>query len=117
MAVNGKVELNDLQKEIAHQIAQEKAEDQMMLANFDDTLPNARNPLANTTRSTRLVNHVNQKDNMLKYQVSDDKEENELLEDIMGSTEQKAASIHKDGDLISTDQVNKTQLLDQPQPF
>ena len=59
MAVNGKVELNDLQKEIAQQIAQEKAEDDMMLANFDDTLPAVRNPLATTTRSTRLVTHVN----------------------------------------------------------
>ena len=53
---------------------------------------------------------------MLKYQVSDDREENELLEDIMGgSSDQnaKAASGLADGDLINTDQVNKTQLLEQ----
>ena len=40
MAVQSQVEVEDLQKEISAQMAKEEAEDLMVPANFDDTLPN-----------------------------------------------------------------------------
>ena len=53
---------------------------------------------------------LNQKDNLLRYQVSDDKEENELLEGLMGPSSEELDAMtgtmkrrHKDGEMISTD--------------
>lgn len=57
---------------------------------FDDTMEDAKlrrqNPLAATTRNSCRPEKtkLNEKDNLLKYQISDDREENELLEGVMG---------------------------------
>ena len=69
---------------------QEHMQDMIVPANFDDTLPNAdTNPMAASTRrsqATKGQSRFNERDNMLKYQVSDNKEENDLLEGVMGAS-------------------------------
>ena len=49
---------------------------------------------------------VNEKDNMLKYQISDDKEENDLLDFVMGSEDDTKPGKNKglkDGEMISVE--------------
>lgn len=80
---------------------------QLIEANFDDTLPNQR-PRNNLAASTKVVKEkarMNEKDNMLKYQISDNKEENDLLEGVMN---EEKPDHRKDGDMISTELANKT---------
>ena len=48
---------------------------------------------------------------MLKYQISTDKEENELLDFVMGADSENKESKLKDGELISTDAANLTQII------
>lgn len=58
---------------------------------------------------------VNEKDNLLQYQLSEDKEENDLIEDMMNTIKKDdpaSSSILKDGDIISTEQANKSVELD-----
>ena len=65
-----------------------------------------RNMLA---ASTKLTNKMAEQDNMLKYQISDNKEENELIEDLLGdepSDQNSKSSKPKDGEMISTDAAN-----------
>ena len=38
-------------------------------------------------QSLRITNKISEKDNMLKYEISDKKEENELIEDLLGSAD------------------------------
>jgi len=58
--------------------------DAQVEANFDDTLPNQKpRPLTMSTKLVKEKARMNEKDNMLQYQVSDNKEENDLLEGIM----------------------------------
>lgn len=48
---------------------------------------------------------------MLKYQISDNKEENELIEDLLGdepSNQNSNSSKPKDGEMISTEAANQT---------
>ena len=85
MMANGDVILADLQLDI------EKENANMAQPSFDDTMEQAiladkRNPMSASTRNSEKVEKakVNLKDNMLKYQISDDKEENDLLEGVMG---------------------------------
>lgn len=85
----------------------------MVPANFDDTLPDQRNPLAGTQRQSERAT-VNMRDNLLKYQISDDKDENELLDLVMGKGTINPHAL-KDGDLISTEQLNKTEMIN-PEP-
>lgn len=58
---------------------------------------------------------MNEKDNMLKYQISDDKEENDLREAVLGLEDSKVTSSQvkriEDGQMISTEQQNKTQII------
>ncbi len=108
MAVNGQVEVEDLQKDISKQMELEKQENMMVPANFDDTLPTEKNPLMGTQKFSEA--RVNQKDNMLKYQISDDKDENELLDVVMGKATINQYAL-KDGDLIETDNLNKTEVI------
>ena len=58
---------------------------------------------------------INEKDNLLRYQISDDKEENDLLEGVMGPSEEEIDAMTgtmkrrlKEGEMISTDAHNKT---------
>ena len=53
---------------------------------------------------------MNVRDNLLKYQISDDKDENELLDVVMGKGTINPHAL-KDGDLISTEQLNKTEMI------
>lgn len=85
MVANGDVILEDLMLDI------EKENANMAQPSFDDTMEQAiladrRNPMSASTRNSEKVEKakVNLKDNMLKYQISDDKEENDLLEGVMG---------------------------------
>lgn len=120
MAVNGQVHVDSLQKDIDEMIKFEFEEDMAQQANFDDTIK-MQMPKNRLAASTKLlgkeITKANQEDNMLKYQISDDKEENDLLESMMGleevnalaSTQEKIQM--KDGQMISTEQHNKTQIL------
>ena len=66
MAVQDQFEVEDLQKDISAQMAKEEAENMMMPANFDDTLPTQANPLSGTQRNS-IRARANEKDNLLKY--------------------------------------------------
>ncbi len=121
------IRANDLMRDIEARERQEQMEDMIVPANFDDTLPDVydpKNPMAASARQSAAVggqSRLNEKDNMLKYQVSDNKEENDLLEGVMGSSQnrlfknresgnsdRKKDKVHKDGDIISTEQANRT---------
>ena len=61
--------------------------------------------------STRLTSKMSEQDNMLKYQISDNKEENDLIEDLLGdepSNQNSKSGKPKDGEMISTDAANQT---------
>ena len=89
------VRANDLMRDIEAREKQEHMEDMIVPANFDDTLPvvnDPNNPMAASARQSAAVNgqsRLNEKDNMLKYQVSDNKEENDLLEGVMGDSNKR----------------------------
>ena len=54
---------------------------------------------------------MSEHDNMLKYQISDNKEENDLIEDLLGdepSNQNSKSGKPKDGEMISTDAANQT---------
>ena len=64
--------------------------------------------LHNSVRGTiaQPTSKINEKDNLLKYEISDDKEENDLLHDMMNTikkNEPASSSLLKDGDIISID--------------
>ena len=61
------------------------------------------NTLAATQRQPSGI--MNEKDNLLKYEISDDKEENELLDFLM-VTKKKNDGKFKDGELINIDSAN-----------
>ena len=63
-------------------------------------------------QSARVTHKVGEKDELLRYQIHSNKEDNEMLDDILGSTDQvaQAETKAKDGELISTDKNNMTML-------
>ena len=75
----------------------------MVQANFDDTIPEQRHQL----RASQRLPTNDKRDNLLRYQISADKEENSMLEAIIMTSSDKA----KDGMLISTEAANKTQIV------
>lgn len=122
VVVNGAVDLKDLQKEINRV----NTEQQNQGPSFEDSIEVAakqskNNPLAATARQSFKPEKakMNEKDNLLKYQISDDKEENELLEVVMGPSVEEMEAMTgtmkrkvKEGTLISTEQLNKTSVVE-----
>ena len=112
--VNGEVVVEDLQKDIdALELKEARASElePVFLESDPERVvrERAQVPRNMLAASTKLTNKMAEQDNMLKYQISDNKEENELIEDLLGdepSDQNSKSSKPKDGEMISTDAAN-----------